>query len=55
MDLPIVQLTLDQLLEASPAPIEAPAEPSAAELFAEMQAAQKFLDSLVLCYTCFDK
>jgi hypothetical protein len=46
MDLSIVQLTLDQLLEASPAPIEAPVEPSAAELLAEMRAALKFLDGL---------
>jgi hypothetical protein len=43
MTLPIIQLTLDQLLESSAAPAEAPAE-SAIEVLAKLAAAQEFLE-----------
>ncbi len=48
MTLPVVQLTLDQLLESPAAPtvpVEAPSE-SAIEVFAELKSAQEFLESL---------
>ncbi len=45
MTLPIVQLTLDQLLDSPTEPAEAPVE-SAAEVFADLKAVQEFLESL---------